>query len=142
MLPYQRTLTFHTAGRGLLDITSEVAAVVTAARADIGLCSLFLQHTSASLVVQENADPSVLRDLERWLDKLAPEGPGYEHDAEGPDDMPSHLRSAVTRTGEVIPITAGRLALGTWQAIYLWEHRRAPHTRRVVVTVLGAQAAP
>lgn len=133
----QRTLEIRTKGRGFTDITREIAAVVAAASVDTGLCSIFLQHTSASLLIQENADPAVLRDLERWMDRLAPEGSGYEHDDEGPDDMPAHLRGAVTRTGEVIPITAGRLALGRWQAVYLWEHRRAAHVRRVVVTVVG-----
>lgn len=123
-----------------MDITREVARVVAAAGVDVGLCAVFLQHTSASLVIQENADPAVLRDLERWMSRLAPEGRGYEHDDEGPDDMPGHLRSAVTRSSEVIPITGGRLALGTWQALYVWEHRSSPHVRRVVVTVTGTTA--
>jgi len=134
---HQRTLEIHTRGRGLIDITSEVADLVAEAGVAVGLCSIFVQHTSASLLIQENADPSVLRDLERWMAKLAPESSVYEHDAEGPDDMPGHLRSAVTRTSETIPIAAGRLALGTWQALYLWEHRSRPHTRRLVVTLLG-----
>ena len=102
-----------------------------------GLCTVFVRHTSASLVIQENADPAVLRDLARWMERLAPEGTGYEHDAEGPDDMPGHLRSAVTRSSESIPVTKGRLALGTWQAVYLWEHRREAHRREVVVHVAG-----
>lgn len=134
----QRTLEISTKGPGLINVTREVAAVVAGSDVDVGLCSLFIQHTSASLVVQENADPAVLRDLERWLEKLAPEGSDYEHDDEGPDDMPAHLRCAVTRTGEVIPIAGGKLALGRWQAVYLWEHRRAPHVRKLVVTVVGA----
>jgi secondary thiamine-phosphate synthase enzyme len=113
-------------------------AVVAESEIATGLCSVFVQHTSASLVIQENADPAVLRDLARWMERLAPEEGGYEHDAEGPDDMPAHLRSAVTRTGEVVPVSGGRLALGTWQAIYLWEHRALPHRRRLVVTVTGA----
>lgn len=104
----------------------------------IGLCTVFIQHTSASLLIQENADPSVLRDLSRWIEELAPESRRWEHDAEGPDDMPSHARSAVTRTSENIPITAGKLTLGTWQAIYLIEHRAAPHTRKLVVHVAGS----
>jgi len=103
----------------------------------VGLCNVFVQHTSASLVIQENADPSVLRDLYRWADDLAPESRPWEHDAEGPDDMPAHAKSAITRTSEAIPVDGGRLALGTWQALYLWEHRRAPHVRRLVVTVQG-----
>ncbi|MEP7121267.1 MAG: secondary thiamine-phosphate synthase enzyme YjbQ [Byssovorax sp.] len=134
---HQSTVEIATRGRGLVDVTRAVADVVAGAGITVGLCSIFVQHTSASLVIQENADPSVLRDLERWMAKLAPESSVYEHDDEGPDDMPGHLRSAVTRTSETIPIREGALALGTWQAIYLWEHRSAPHTRRLVVTVLG-----
>lgn len=140
MIVHQRTLEIATRGRGFTDITREVAGVVAEAGAGVGTCSVFIQHTSASLVIQENADPSVLRDLGRWMDGLAPEEARYEHDAEGPDDMPGHLRSAITRTGEVIPVVAGALGLGTWQAIYLWEHRHAPHRRRVVVTVTGTRA--
>jgi secondary thiamine-phosphate synthase enzyme len=102
-----------------------------------GLCTVFIQHTSASLVIQENAAPSVRRDMETWMSRIAPEDSPYEHDDEGPDDMPGHLRSTITKTSETIPITKGRLALGTWQALYLWEHRRSPHTRRVVVHVQG-----
>lgn len=134
----QRTLEIPTRGRGLINVTREIAAVVASSGVDVGLCSLFIQHTSASLVVQENADPAVLRDLERWIEKLAPEGRDYEHDDEGPDDMPAHLQCSVTRTSEVIPIAGGALALGTWQAVYVWEHRRAPHVRQLVVTVVGA----
>jgi secondary thiamine-phosphate synthase enzyme len=99
---------------------------------------VFVRHTSASLVIQENADPAVLRDLARWMERLAPEDPhAYEHDTEGLDDMPAHLRSAVTRTSESIPVTGGRLALGMWQAIYVWEHREASGTREIVVHVVG-----
>jgi secondary thiamine-phosphate synthase enzyme len=134
---HQRSIEVRTHGRGLHDITRAVAGVVAEASVQVGVCSIFLQHTSASLVIQENADPAVLRDLVRWMDGLAPEVGSYEHDAEGPDDMPAHLRSAVTRTSEVIPVSGGSLALGTWQAIYLWEHRRAPHTRRLVITTWG-----
>jgi secondary thiamine-phosphate synthase enzyme len=133
----QDTLTVATRGAGFHDLTRAVRDVVARSGVTMGLCTVFVQHTSASLVIQENADPSVLRDLGKWLDRLAPEGAGYEHDAEGPDDMPAHLKSAVTRTSESIPIVDGRLALGTWQAIYLVEHRRAPHERRVVVHVSG-----
>lgn len=136
----QRTLEIRTNGRGFVDITHEVARVVASADVDVGLCAVFLQHTSASLIIQENADPAVLRDLERWMSRLAPEGRDYEHDDEGPDDMPGHLRSAITRSSEVIPIMGGRLALGTWQALYVWEHRSSPHGRRVVVTVTGTTA--
>ena len=133
----QQTLTIETPGRGLYDITSAVAAVVASSRVETGLCVVFLQHTSASLVIQENADPSVLRDLERWMSGLAPEGRAWEHDAEGPDDMPSHARSSITKSSELIPVVGGKLALGTWQALYLWEHRASPHTRRLVVHVTG-----
>ena len=126
------------ARRGLIDVTEQVGRAVGRAGVRTGLCTVFVQHTSASLVVQENADPAVLRDLERWAERIAPEDAEYEHDAEGPDDMPSHIRSAVTRTTETIPIRDGSLLLGTWQAIYLWEHRRSPHRRHLVVTVVGA----
>ncbi len=136
---HQRTLEVKTHGRGFTDVTREVAAVVEESGVSVGTCAVFLQHTSASLVVQENADPAVLRDLARWMERLAPESAAYEHDAEGPDDMPSHLRSAVTRSGEVLPVSGGRLALGTWQALYVWEHRTAPHRRRAVVTVTGTR---
>lgn len=123
--------------KGLCDVTSQVAAVVASSGVERGLCSVFIQHTSASLVIQENADPSVLRDLERWFGELAPEERRWEHDDEGPDDMPAHARSALTRSSEQLPIVDGKLALGTWQALYIWEHRARPHTRRLVVTVIG-----
>ena len=137
MLVLQRTIVIATPGRGFVDVTGEVARVVAESGVTTGLCTVFIRHTSASLVIQENADPSVLRDLARWMERLAPEGTGYEHDAEGPDDMPGHLRSAVTRTSESIPVTEGRLGLGTWQAVYVWEHRRAAHRRELVVHVAG-----
>lgn len=135
---HQDTLRVSTSGQGFVDVTGRVAAVVAASGVTTGLCTVFVRHTSASLVIQENADPAVLRDLARWMASLAPESEAaYEHADEGPDDMPAHLRAAVTRTNENVPIAAGRLALGTWQAIYLWEHRRAPHTRSLVVHVTG-----
>ena len=124
-------------GRGLHDVTGQVGRAVSRAGVQMGLCTVFVQHTSASLVVQENADSAVLRDLERWAERIAPEDADYEHDAEGPDDMPSHIRAAFTRTTETIPVRDGSLLLGTWQAIYLWEHRRSPHRRHLVVTVVG-----
>jgi len=124
-------------GRGLHDVTGQVGRAVSRASVQMGLCTVFVQHTSASLVVQENADSAVLRDLERWAERIAPEDGDYEHDAEGPDDMPSHIRAALTRTTETIPVRDGSLLLGTWQAIYLWEHRRSPHRRHLVVTVVG-----
>jgi secondary thiamine-phosphate synthase enzyme len=114
-----------------------VRRVVVESGIQTGLCNVFVQHTSASLVVQENADPAVLRDLQRFLERIAPEDFEYEHDAEGPDDMPSHIRSALTRTAETLPVERGALALGTWQALYLWEHRRAPHRRTLVITLFG-----
>jgi len=134
----QQTLTIHTAGRGLADITHQVAGVVAESGIGTGLCHLFLQHTSASLVIQENADPAVLHDLEDWFARQVPDGdPRYRHGAEGPDDMPAHIRAVLTATSLTIPIAGGRLALGTWQGIYLYEHRTRPHRRRVVVTTMG-----
>lgn len=121
-------------GQGLFEITDEVVDRVARAEVDDGLCTLFVQHTSASLVIQENADPSARRDLERWLSRLVPEDDAlFTHTQEGPDDMPAHVKSALTATSLSIPIAAGRLALGTWQGVYLWEHRHAPGARTVVV---------
>ena len=134
----QLTLTFRTTGRGTTDITAEVSRAVRASGVQAGLCHLFLQHTSASLVLCENAAPAVRRDLETICARLAPDGdPAYRHDDEGPDDMAAHARSVLTANSLTIPVGEGRLLLGTWQGIYLWEHRRAPHERHVVVTVLG-----
>lgn len=133
----QRLLRIPTRGRGLTNITAPIARVIEESRIRTGLCTVFVQHTSASLVIQENADVTVQHDLERWLAELAPESRDWEHDDEGPDDMPAHARSAITRTSEVIPILEGRLCLGTWQGIYLWEHRRSPHDRQVLVHVQG-----
>lgn len=128
------TLEIPTSGRGLMDITEQVARAVAQSAIDDGLCTLFVQHTSASLTIQENADPDVCRDLEAFLRRLVPEGdPLWTHTAEGPDDMPVHVRSALTQTHLSIPVMRGRLALGTWQGIYLWEHRRRGSTRRVLV---------
>lgn len=136
---HQEALDVGTKGRGLYDVSRRVQGVVSASGIATGLCTVFVQHTSASLVIQENADPAVLRDMEKWVARVAPEDDkAYEHDAEGPDDMPAHLRSAITKTSEVVPVTKARLALGTWQALYLWEHRRAPHTRTIIVHVQGA----
>lgn len=140
MKVHQELVEVRTRGRGLIDVTARVAEAVERSGVATGLCTVFVQHTSASLVIQENADPAVRRDLERWLEDLAPESRAWEHDDEGADDMPAHARSAITRTSETIPVSAGRLALGTWQGLYLWEHRRAGHTRRLVVTALGAGA--
>lgn len=137
MKTQQSVLEIKTRGRGFVNVTERVAAVVRESGVKTGLCSVFCQHTSASLVIQENADPAVLRDLERWLSELAPESRAWEHDDEGPDDMPAHAKSAVTRAAETVPVMQGRLALGTWQALYVWEHRAHPHTRSLVVTVQG-----
>jgi secondary thiamine-phosphate synthase enzyme len=134
-------LRIPTSHQGLHDITHLVADAVAASLDGLapdasGLCTVFVQHTSASLVIQENADPSARRDLEAWFNRLVPEhDPEYTHTAEGPDDMPSHIKAILTATSLAIPIENGRLALGTWQGIYLWEHRRRPHTRRVLVHV-------
>lgn len=125
-------------GPGLHEITGEVQAVVQRSGVREGLCTVFVQHTSASLVIQENADPAARHDLERWLARLVPESdPLYTHTAEGLDDMPSHIRAALTSTSLGIPVAGGRLALGAWQGVYLWEHRRQPGTRHVVVHVGG-----
>ena len=128
--------TVETRGQGLLEITGQVQAAVGKAKIADGLCTVFVRHTSASLVIQENADPSAKRDLERWLNRLVPEGdPFYEHDAEGPDDMPGHIKAALTATSVSIPVSGGKLALGTWQGIYLWEHRRRGSRREVVLHI-------
>jgi secondary thiamine-phosphate synthase enzyme len=131
-----RQLTVETQGQGLHEITATVQDAVRGANIAEGLCTLFVQHTSASLVIQENADPSAKRDLERWIARLVPEGdPFYTHDAEGPDDMPAHVKAALTATSLSIPIVAEKLALGAWQGIYLWEHRRRGSRRSVVLHI-------
>lgn len=134
----QQTLDFRTQGRGTLDVTSDVQRAVAATGVRKGVCTVFLQHTSASLVLCENADPDVRRDLETVLSRLAPDGdPAYRHDTEGADDMAAHVRSILTSNSLTIPVSDGRLMLGTWQGLYLYEHRYAPHSRNVVVTVMG-----
>ena len=131
-------LTLATRGRGLYEFTDEVAAWLARQKFSEGLLSLHLRHTSASLLIQENADPDVRADLERFFKRLGPDGdPLFEHTCEGADDMPAHIRTALTSVNLNLPMTGGRLALGTWQGIFLWEHRSAAHTRHVVVTVLG-----
>jgi len=134
---HQETVRIEPRGPGLHDVTGQVRRVVAAAGLRTGLVNVCVLHTSASLMVQENADPAVRRDLQRFLSRIVPEDADYEHDSEGADDMPSHIRAALTRTAETLPVSGGDLALGTWQAIYLWEHRRAPHQRSLVVTVWG-----
>lgn len=129
-------ISVETRGKGLHEITSEVGKVVKKSGFNEGICTVFVRHTSASLVIQENADPTAKEDLERWLNRLVPEGdPFYRHDVEGPDDMPAHIKSALTQTSLSIPVLSGRLALGTWQGIYLWEHRRRGGEREIVVHV-------
>ena len=131
-------LSIATRGRGTYDITREVAKVVGASSARLGLATVFIHHTSASLMICENADPDVRRDLEAFVTRLVPDGDKlFVHDAEGPDDMPAHVRSVLTQTSIGIPVVEGTLALGTWQGLYLWEHRTAPHTRKVTVMVIG-----
>jgi secondary thiamine-phosphate synthase enzyme len=132
------SLEISTRGRGFVDLTEDVANVVARSGVLRGLCTVFCRHTSCGLLVQENADPSVQRDFLAWLERIAPDGdPRYEHDDEGPDDMAAHLRTALCRTSESIPIARGTLALGRWQALYLLEHRTAPHVRSIEVHVVG-----
>ena len=130
-------LSVQTPGPGLHEITREVAGWVEAQGMRTGLLTVFCRHTSASLLIQENADPDVQRDLEDFFARLAPESPAYRHQDEGPDDMPAHLRTALTQVQLSVPLAAGRLALGTWQGIYLFEHRRRPHRREVVLHLIG-----
>ncbi|MGD8496172.1 MAG: secondary thiamine-phosphate synthase enzyme YjbQ [Gemmatimonadales bacterium] len=133
-----RRLCVRTPGPGLVEITDRVQEVVGEAGIGEGLCTVMIQHTSASLTIQENADPSARRDLEAWLSRLVTEDdPHFTHTAEGPDDMPSHIKSALTSTTLSMPVVEGRLALGTWQGIYMWEHRRRGSTRNCVVHVTG-----
>jgi secondary thiamine-phosphate synthase enzyme len=132
-------LEFKTRGQGLVDMTAEVARWVAAQGMEEGLLTLFCRHTSASLLVQENAAPAARADLERFFARIAPEDPRlYTHNEEGPDDMPAHIRAALTQVQLSIPLAAGRLALGTWQGIYLFEHRRAPHRRTIALHLIGA----
>ena len=139
MKQYQESLEVRTSGRGFVEITDAVHKAVRAAEIETGQVVVFCRHTSCSLLIQENADPSARHDMERWLEKIAPENdPAYTHTAEGPDDMPSHLRSLVTKTSETIPVVAGRVALGAWQGLYLAEHRAHPHTRKLILHVTGS----
>jgi secondary thiamine-phosphate synthase enzyme len=137
-LAAQKTLSFRTRGRGTTEITAEIERAVRETGIATGVCNVFLQHTSASLILCENAAPAVRQDLETILSRLAPDGdPDYVHNDEGADDMAAHARSVLTTNSLQIPVAEGHLALGTWQGIYLWEHRLAPHTRNVMVTVIG-----
>ncbi|MEK9587307.1 MAG: secondary thiamine-phosphate synthase enzyme YjbQ [Gammaproteobacteria bacterium] len=131
-----RTISIPTSGRGLIDISERVESIVMQASRPTGLCTVFVRHTSASLLIQENADPAVLADLEHWLAKWVVDGdPVFTHRAEGPDDMAAHIRSALTQTSISVPYVNHQLMLGTWQGIYLWEHRYAPHTRELAIHV-------
>ena len=133
----QGILRVETVGVGLIDITSRVAIWLAQARLIKGSLTIFCRHTSAGLLISENASPAVQRDLLRWLDALAPQGPQYEHDDEGPDDMPAHIRAMLTGSTLTVPFSGGRMLLGTWQAIYLAEHRARSHTREVVLSAIG-----
>ena len=131
-------LEVETRGRGFVDITAQVQMLVGRSGVRVGLCHLFIHHTSASLLITENADPEVHRDLERFMARLVADGdPLFKHDAEGPDDMPAHVRSALTQTSLAVPVQSSRCDLGTWQGIYVWEHRHSAHRRRLTITVLG-----
>jgi secondary thiamine-phosphate synthase enzyme len=135
---HQTTLTVRTQGQGTYEITEGVTKEVERSGLARGVVTVFCQHTSCSLVIMENADPSARRDLEAWLARLVPENdPLFQHTQEGADDMPSHIKMALTRTSEIVPFANGRMLLGTWQGIFLWEHRRAAHSRKIVVTIMG-----
>jgi secondary thiamine-phosphate synthase enzyme len=132
----QTELIVETRGRGTYEITSQVALAVAAAGVSVGLCHVFVIHTSASLILCENADPDVLREMETFMRELVPDGdPRFVHTAEGPDDMPAHVRTVMTQSSISLPISGGRLALGTWQGLFLWEHRARAHRRRIILTI-------
>ena len=138
MLTYSESISIHTHGKGTTEMTSNLQNILKKSNVSSGLMNVFVRHTSASLVIMENADPSARRDLERFFDHLVPEYESwYTHTCEGPDDMPSHIRMALTRTSESIPIINGNLALGTWQGVFLFEHRNMPHHREIIITILG-----
>lgn len=134
---YQQILKISTTGKSLSKITAKVEAIVAHSGVETGLCTLFLRHTSASLIIQENADPDVLKDLANFMAKLVPESERYIHSTEGADDIPAHIRTVLTHTSEQIPIAQGQLVLGTWQGIYIWEHRQRNHLRELVVHISG-----
>ena len=137
MALYQKTLEINTSPKSFLDITEDVQTLVSVSGLDNGICNLFIKHTSASLVIQENYDPSVRQDFETIFSKLVPEDFPYVHNMEGKDDMPAHVRSALTSTSESVPVVNGKLSLGTWQGIYIWEHRDQRHIRKVTVSLIG-----
>lgn len=137
MALYQKILEINTSPKSFLDITKNVQTLVSESGLDNGICNLFIKHTSASLVIQENYDPSVRQDFETIFSKLVPEDFPYVHNMEGKDDMPAHVRSALTSTSEAVPVVNGKLSLGTWQGIYIWEHRDQRHIRKVTVSLIG-----
>jgi len=137
MALYQKILEINTSPKSFLDITKDVQTLVSESGLDNGICNLFIKHTSASLVIQENYDPSVRQDFETIFSKLVPEDFPYVHNMEGKDDMPAHIRSALTSTSETVPVVNGKLSLGTWQGIYIWEHRDQRHIRKVTVSLIG-----
>ena len=137
MAVHSETFAVRTKGKGTYEITEEVQAIVAESKIAVGTATVFVRHTSCSLVIMENAAPAARRDLENFFERIVPEDASYEHDDEGPDDSTSHIRMALTRTSEVIPIADGKLQLGTWQGIFLFEHRRAAHRRKTIVTVIG-----
>lgn len=142
MRVFSESFSVATPGRGATDITDAVQAQVTHAAVEVGVVTVFVHHTSASLMISENADPDVLTDLEAFFGRLVPDGdPLYRHTDEGPDDMPSHVRSVLTQTSLTVPVRGSRCDLGTWQGIYLWEHRHRPHRRRITVSVVGAESS-
>lgn len=131
-------LSLETSGQGLYELTDRIAEAVAASGLEVGLCHVFCQHTSCSLVLMENADPSARHDLQAWMQRLVPEGdPAFTHTFEGPDDMPAHIKSVLTRSGESLPVAGAALQLGTWQGLFLWEHRSRPHRRSVRLTLMG-----
>ena len=135
---YQQELKFATRGRGTYDITQQIEQAIAKSGVRTGICQLFLQHTSASLILCENADPTVRNDLETFMQKLVPDGDRmFKHQDEGPDDMPAHVRSILTQSSLSLPVSKGRARLGTWQGIYLWEHRTHAHKRKVIITLIG-----
>ncbi len=137
MALYQNSLEIRTSPKSFLEITGRVQELVSESDIQNGVCHLFIKHTSASLIIQENYDPSVRKDFETIFSELAPEDFNYVHNMEGKDDMPAHIRSALTSTSETVPVVNGKLSLGTWQGIYLWEHRDQPHSRNVMVCMVG-----
>jgi secondary thiamine-phosphate synthase enzyme len=135
---YQDTINIATSGRGTIELTCDVEKIITQSGINVGVCNIFIQHTSASLVLCENADPTVRIDMETFMSHLVPDGNSmFKHTTEGPDDMPAHMRSVLTDCSLSLPVSNGRCALGTWQGIYLWEHRTAAHQRKISVTVFG-----